>query len=111
MPSRPNTTCRTRRAYLKWMEEKDLSPEKRARLAALLGGKTAWEGLAAFQKELGLPVSLSEALGGPVSEEVIREMAVNSLPWGAMDCAGYGEFTQDDAAAVFAIASELKAEN
>ena len=98
-------------AYLKWMEEKDLSPEKRARLAKLLGGKTAWEGLAAFQKELGLPVSLPEALGCPVSGEVIREMAVNSLPWGAMECAGYGEFTQDDAAAVFAIASSLKAEN
>ncbi len=88
-------------AYLEFIEAKGQIPEKLARLAALLGVESASEGLKKFQKELNLPVNLTEALGHGASEEEIREMAEHALPWGPMEAACLGEFTLEDAEAIF----------
>ena len=88
-------------AYLDFLEKKGQIPEKLGRLAELLGGETAGEGLRAFQKSLGLPVNLTEALGHGATEEEISEMAQHSLPWGPMEAACLGEFSQKDAETIF----------
>ena len=88
-------------AYLDFIEAKGQIPDKLGRLAALLGAEKAGEGLRNFQRELGLPVDLSEALGHRASEEEISEMALHSLPWGPTEAACLGEFSQKDAETVF----------
>ena len=88
-------------AYLDFIEAKGQIPDKLGRLAALLGAEKAGEGLRKFQRELGLPVDLSEALGHGASEEEISEMALHSLPWGPTEAACLGEFSQKDAETVF----------
>ena len=88
-------------AYLEFIEAKGQIPEKLGRLAALLGAETASEGLKKFQRELNLPTDLAEALGHGASEEEIAEMAEHSLPWGPTEAACLGEFTKEDAEAIF----------
>ena len=88
-------------AYLEFIEAKGQIPAKLARLADLLGAESASEGLKRFQRELGLPVNLAEALGHGASDEEIREMAAHSLPWGPTEAACLGEFTGEDAEAIF----------
>ena len=88
-------------AYLDFIDGKGQIPEKLGRLAKLLGAETAGEGLRAFQKSLGLPVNLSEALGHGAAEEEISEMALHSLPWGPTEAGCLGEFSQKDAETIF----------
>ncbi len=87
-------------AYLAYVREHGWSEAKLARLAALFGSDDAAAGLARYERSLGLPAGLNEALGLVPEDAVIREMAENALPWGSMDHAKYGVFTQDDAFAV-----------
>ncbi len=88
-------------AYLEYVEEKRLIPEKLSRLAVLFGSKKASEGLRCFEREMTLPTSLHEALGHGISEEEIREMTLHALPWGSMNVACLGEFSLRDAETVY----------
>ena len=88
-------------AYLDFIEEKGQIPAKLERLAKLLGAEKAGEGLRKFQRELGLPVDLTEALGHGATDEEISEMALHALPWGPTEAACLGEFSLKDAETVF----------
>ena len=83
--------------YLEYIEKKGEIPEKLARLAKLLGAESAAEGLRNFQKSLGLPVDLAEALGHGAEKEEIEEMARHSLPWGPWAAGGLDVFSEEDA--------------
>lgn len=95
-------------AYLDFIRKKNLSPDKLDRLAALFGAEDAAEGLRAFERRNGLPADLFELLGSEPEEAVLRDMAVNALPWGSMEAAAYGEFTQEDAYTVLCSAFRSK---
>ena len=60
----------------------------------------------AFFRGLGLPVSLTEALGRRPGAAEIGELAQNAIPWGAMEAGGYRPFTVQDAEAVLLMALE-----
>lgn len=63
-----------------------------------------------FFKSIGMPVTLSELLKAPVTDNLINELAEKALPWKQMDVGGYKTFTICDAAKVFkdSANSELK---
>ena len=86
--------------YLDYIEKQGKIPDKLKRLAELLGAESAAEGMRNFQRSLGLPVNLAEALGHGASEEEISEMAPHSLPWGPWNAGNLGEFSTEDAASV-----------
>ena len=87
-------------AYLDFVKAKGFSADKLAKIAALFGGEDAAESLSAFEQSLGLPADLKAVCGFVPEEEILRDMAVNALPWGSMEAAGYGEFSQEDALTV-----------
>lgn len=91
-------------AYLRFLEEKEVIPEKLARLAALWEAESASEGLRRFERSLGLPVTLPEALGFALPEEALPELAAYALPWGPMDAAGLGLFGPEEAETVLRLA-------
>ncbi len=91
-------------AYLSFLEEKGVIPDKLARLADLWQAESAAEGLEKFEKQLGLPVRLQESLGFTLTEEVIKELTAFALPWGPMDAGGLGLFGPDDAERVLRLA-------
>lgn len=97
-------------AYLAFIAPQDAAG-KLAKLSARVFGAAQSEqagagAVRAFFRSLGLPVSLTEALGRRPGAAEIGELAQNAIPWGAMEAGGYRPFTVQDAEAVLLMALE-----
>lgn len=95
-------------SYLDHIRLKGLVPDKLGAIASLFHAEDAAEGLRRFERENGLPADLFEIFGSMPGEDVLRDMAVNALPWGSMEAAAFGEFTQEDAYTVIRSAFERR---
>lgn len=97
-------------AYLCYIAPQDTAG-KLARLGAQVFGtaETAEAGIAAvtaFFRALGLPVTLTEALGERPDAGALSALAQNAIPWGTMEAGAYRPFTVQDAETVLRMAAE-----